>query len=82
MTIFLAIQCKYLVKKIAAILECAIKVSKYYRPDKKKIKVSKTAKYEGLIVGHYLEELNPLGSGRWPNSTIILTQIRDGGPTR
>jgi hypothetical protein len=35
-------------------------------------------KYEGLFslaLGHYLEDLNPLGGARWLNLTIRLTQI-------
>jgi hypothetical protein len=58
---------------------------KYYRhgKKKKKIQVCKTTKYEGLIslaLCHYLEDA--LGGGRWSNSIIRLTQIRDSGPTR
>jgi hypothetical protein len=51
----------------------------------KKIQLYKRTKYEGLIslaLGHYLEDLNPLGGGRWSNSIIRLTQIMDGGPTQ
>jgi hypothetical protein len=35
-----------------------------------------------LAPRQYLENLNPFGSGRWPNSTIRLTQIWDRGRTR
>jgi hypothetical protein len=51
----------------------------------KKIQLYKRTKYEGLIslaLGHYLEDLNPLGGGRWSDSIIRLTQIMDGGPTQ
>jgi hypothetical protein len=48
---------------------------KYYRPDKKKIMVSSLWPTSAM----YLED--PFGSDRWSNSTIRLTQIKDGGPT-
>jgi hypothetical protein len=35
-----------------------------------------------LAPRQYVENLNPFGSGRWPNSTIRLTQIWDRGRTR
>jgi hypothetical protein len=57
-------------KNIFTILECA------------KINIiDLTKKNHGFIslaLDRYLEDLNPFGSDRWSNSTIRLTQIRDG----
>jgi hypothetical protein len=49
---------------------------KYYLPEKK------NHDFISLALDRYLEDLNPFGSDRWSNSTIRLTQIRDGGLTR
>jgi hypothetical protein len=68
---------------ICRIVASLLPLTVYCRPNKKKIKntstttttiqVFKTIKYEDLIslaLGHYPENLNPLGGGRWWNSTI------------